>query len=157
MARRFSGRSVGFALALVVMAVVAYWAWDHRHFWIEHNFRTIEPGRIYAGGYQFPGPLKRIIHKYGIRTVVCLRREGDGYDNLEQTVLQEQGVRFIRVAIPKGKSIEAKLERVRMAAAVIAEPQNHPVLVHCWGGKHRAGAVVGGYRVSYCGWTENES
>src|SRR5262249_34017269 len=53
---------IGVLLATVtVAALCGSWLWDHRGYWLVDNLRAVEPGRIYAGGYQYPMPLRRIV------------------------------------------------------------------------------------------------
>jgi protein tyrosine/serine phosphatase len=128
--------------------------WDHRGYWLADNFREVEPGRIYAGGYQFPIPLARVIDRHQIKTVVSLREGDDSYDADEREVLDARGVKFVRVIIPYKVADAERIARVEQAIAAITDPANQPVFVHCWAGCHRTGAVVAIYRVSRCGWTE---
>jgi hypothetical protein len=161
-------RQVGLIAASLLVAATAYWAWDHRFYWIEHRFREINPGRVYAGGYNYPGPLARILRTHKIKTVLSLLSEGTPEDIAEQQVVVESGVAFKRVVILPKKadgqkldgtddSISARLDRVEEAVTLLADPQNQPVFVHCRLGKHRAGAVVAVYRVRHCGWSEERA
>jgi len=144
-----------FAVAILFCVCAGlFWAWDHRGYWIADNFREVEPGRIYAGGYQYPIPLARIIDRYHIKTVISLREGDDPYEADEREVLDAGGVKFVRVIIPYKVSVEERIARVEEAIGAITDPSNQPVFVHCWAGCHRTGAVVAIYRVSRCGWTE---
>src|SRR5437867_12919501 len=99
----------------------------------------VEPDRIYAGGYQYPIPLKHILHTYHIKTVLSLRERPDLQDIKEQDLVLSHGVNFRQIIIPYGVSVAEKLARVEEAVAVISEPANQPVFVHCWAGRHRTG------------------
>ncbi len=148
-------RRAAAALLMAALAGLAYWAWDHRHYWLLHHFREVVPGRVYAGGYQYPGPLRRIVQRYGIRTVLCLRDDPtDPNDLLERAVLREYGVQFVRVVIPFNRPIAEQLAAVRKALAILRNRKNEPVFVHCWGGQHRTGVIVGAYRARFQRWPE---
>lgn len=137
-------------LAAVILVSGLYWLWDHRHYWLTHNFRVVSPGKVYAGGYHYPDPLSRIVRKYGIRTVLCLRySEGDWPDRVEQETLQRLGVRFIRVAIPFNRPLREQIAAVEECLKVLGNPSMQPVFVHCWGGQHRTGIVIGAYRARF--------
>jgi tyrosine-protein phosphatase SIW14 len=154
MTRRLSAQ-LAIALAIVIcLSMGSTWLWDHRGYWLADNFREVEPGSIYAGGYQYPIPLTRIIDRYHIKTVVALRNRNDSYDTDERRVLEAKGVKFVRVSMPDKVPDEDRIARVEEAVAAITDPANQPVFVHCWAGCHRTGAVVAVYRVSHCGWTE---
>lgn len=133
-----------------------YWGWDHRHYWVARNFRVVEPGRIFASGYQHPGPLRRIVRERAIKTVLSLR-EADDLETVEREVLTGEGVVFRRVVIPYRVSDAERIEKIQEAITVMTDPANQPVLVHCWAGCHRAGAVVAIYRVACCGWSEEQA
>lgn len=125
----------------------AAWLWDHRHYWLLHNFRVVDEGRVYAGGYQYPGPLTRIVKRYGIRTVLCLREDPtERTDEIERQTLARLGVRFQRVVIPFDRSRSEQLAALEKCLRILLDPECQPVFVHCWGGQHRVGVVVGAYR-----------
>src|SRR4029077_20740206 len=48
-------------------------------------------------------------------------------------------------------------DQLDRAAAVLAEPKNHPVYFHCHHGINRASMVQIAYRTKYCGWTLEEA
>ena len=152
--RRPSVRLVFAVAILICLCAGSYWVWDHRGYWVTDNFREVEPGCIYAGGYQYPIPLARIIDRYHIKTVVSLREGDDSYESAEREVLEARGIKFVRVIIPYKVPEKDRIARVEEAIDTITDPANQPVFVHCWAGCHRTGAVVAIYRVSRCGWTE---
>lgn len=155
-------------VGLVLLAVAARWGWSHRHDWVRRNFREVEAGKVYAGGYQRPRPLAEIVRAYRIRSVLCLRRdhatdpemaEKARYEEEERSVLEAEGVRFKRVEVSFSESLplSEQLDRVKEAADFLADPANQPVYLHCWAGKHRTGAVLAVYRVRHCGWTPEQA
>ena len=147
------------------LAYTAHWIKAHRYHFIERNFREVAHDQIYAGAFQYPLPLERIVEKYHIKTVLSLMPEGFRAETMEQQVLVARGVKFERIAIPTSKSrpgmsntveefLSARLPLVEQAAEFLADPQNQPVFVHCQAGRHRTGAVVAVFRLRHCGWTE---
>jgi tyrosine-protein phosphatase SIW14 len=48
-------------------------------------------------------------------------------------------------------------ENVRKFLAVMADPKNHPVLVHCFAGIHRTGAYTALYRMEFEHWTHDRA
>lgn len=48
-------------------------------------------------------------------------------------------------------------EQVNEILAFIANPDNHPVFIHCQHGRDRTGMIVGLYRVLYEGWTPQDA
>ncbi len=165
MTRAIRPRLVVPLLIVCAFTAVGYWAWGYRYHWIENNSREIEPGRVYAGGYQYSGPLTRILRARRIKTVLTLLPEGTEDDIREQQVVAAMGVEFKRVTIPtkdsgdhrsqtSALSIPMKLASVQEAVAILSDPQNQPVFVHCQCGRHRVGAVIAVYRVQHSGWSE---
>jgi protein-tyrosine phosphatase len=154
MTRRTCIRLLAFS-AVAFSSLAGYWLWDHRGYWLADNLREVEPGRIYAGGYQYARPLERIIRRYGIKTVLSLREGGDPFESDERAVLETNGVQFRKIVIPYRVSDEERIAAIEQAIALITEEQNQPVYVHCWAGCHRTGAVVAIYRVSRCNWSES--
>jgi protein tyrosine phosphatase (PTP) superfamily phosphohydrolase (DUF442 family) len=142
-------------VAAILCGSAAWWLWDHRHYWIENNFRVVEPEKVYAGGYQYPKPLARIVEKHHIKTIVNLRGDDDMHDAQEREVLAAAGVQVHQVVIARGVPVGQKLAAVEEAVAIVADPSNQPVFVHCWAGCHRTGAVIAVYRMRHCGWSED--
>ena len=52
MTRRPPAKLVIAIAILICLSAGSFWLWDHRSLWLADNFREVEPGRIYAGGYQ---------------------------------------------------------------------------------------------------------
>jgi hypothetical protein len=143
-----------YALTAGLLLALGGWTWDHRDYWFANNFRVVESGRIYAGGYQYPTPLKRILERYHIKTVLSLRRIDHEKEADELQVVTTQGARFRRIVIPYRVPDAERLARIEEAVSVLADSENQPIFVHCWAGMHRTGAVVAVYRVGHCGWSE---
>ena len=152
--KRHVARNAAIVLLLGVIAWLLYWSWDSRQYWFLNNFRVVEPGRVYAGGYQYPTPLARVLKYYHIKTVLCLRPDGDPLDTDEQKLVAASGAEFKRVFLPPRVSMAVKLAAVEKAVAIMADHDNQPVFLHCWGGYHRTGIVVAVYRMRHCGWDE---
>jgi tyrosine-protein phosphatase SIW14 len=149
------------ALVVVVVALAAggllAWCAD-RH---TRNFHTVEPGVLYRSGQLTPTGLKYALRRHRIRTVVTLRTVRDPSrpypDQWEAEVCAAHGVRHVRV-VPRAWPVDEKGERpaeqmVREFLAVMNDPANHPVLVHCFAGVHRTGTMCAVYRAEYHGWT----
>lgn len=109
------------------------------------NVGRVAPG-IFRGAQPRPegyGTLKAM----GIRTVVNLRsRHG------EARAVESAGMRS--VLLPMNTLADVNVETVREAVALMADPANQPVFVHCAHGQDRTGVVVAVYRMDLEGWTE---
>ncbi|GMV96103.1 MAG: hypothetical protein AMXMBFR83_04720 [Phycisphaerae bacterium] len=140
-------------LVLLVVAAVAVTVKYTRYYFLAKRFAVVDPGRLYRSGYCEPGPLRRVIRENGIRTILSLLNdEPDSEDQRqEEDVAREAGVRIIRIGMPgDGRADFALLDE---AAAVMADPANQPLLVHCYAGVNRTGAVCAAWRMKYQGWT----
>jgi protein tyrosine/serine phosphatase len=124
------------------------------------NFRVVREGVLYRSGQTSLGGLKRIIHDYGIRTVVTLRdaaRVGDlPPDWEEEAYCKAQDIAYYRITprnwwAPDG-SVPAE-EGVRTFVQVMKNPDNFPVLIHCFAGVHRTGAFCAIYRMEFEHWS----
>jgi protein-tyrosine phosphatase len=119
------------------------------------------PGRIYRGAWQKPWPMRRIVDRYKIKTVLALAHPSDHPLSVsERNLAREMGFRWLHVPIVDERLtgdyqvINAKLEE---AAAVLADPKNHPIYFHCHHGINRASMVQMAYRTKYCGWTLDQA
>jgi protein tyrosine/serine phosphatase len=84
----------------------------------------------------------------GVKMVIDLTR--DGRDD-EKSLVEAAGMKFVRIPLttteaPAGMAITQFL-------ALVTDPANQPVYVHCQGGRHRTGTMTAIYRMTQEGWT----
>ncbi len=112
------------------------------------NVGRVAPG-IIRGAQPRPdgyGTLKSM----GVRTVLNLRsRHG------EAEAVEAAGMRS--VMLPMNTFRDVDMETVRKAVAIIADPANQPVYVHCAHGQDRTGVVVAVYRMDVDGWSQADA
>jgi len=128
-------------LILVLAGAVSPFAW---HYFINHNWRTVEEGAVY-GSRQMAGPaLERTFDKYGIRTVVNLRSANPGRDWYDEQLAtcEANGVRMVDISwssgrLPSPDSVIALLD--------LYDEGEGPFLLHCAGGTHRTGVAAAIY------------
>ena len=128
------------------------------------NFHQVREGVLYRSGQMSIFGLKNAIHDYRIKMVITLR---DSYypddpppDLAEEEYCKDQGINYMRIPprswwAPTGE-IPAD-EGIRQFLEVMDNPDNYPVLIHCFGGIHRAGAFTAIYRMEYEHWTNAEA
>ena len=113
-----------------------------------NNVGRVAPG-IYRGAQPRPegyATLKRM----GVRTVINLRSKHG-----ERKAVEAAGMRAVEVPIDTLERIDAGA--VRKAVALMADPANWPVFVHCAHGRDRTGVVVAVYRMDVDGWSEADA
>jgi tyrosine-protein phosphatase SIW14 len=107
--------------------------------------------RVSADLYRSEQPDQRdlpVLKALGIRSVVSL------YEFFpDPRAFEQAGFRLFRHRMAAGSVTEEDLRRV--LASIRDAPK--PVLVHCWHGSDRTGAVVAAYRVAFQGWTPEQA
>lgn len=128
------------------------------------NFRIVEEGKLYRSSQLGPDALSRVIHDHQINTVISFRYPeagGAAPDAWEEEFCAKLGIRFLRIqpdlwASLDGGPIPAQ-KAVDQFLAVMKEPKNHPVLVHCFRGVHRTGSFCSVYRMECQGWSNEDA
>lgn len=121
------------------------------------RFRQVDTG-IFASGRPSEEGVKQL-KAMGIKTIVNLERELFEEEpekvRKEKKWAEELGVSYLRVAMhPFFKPMR---EEVDKALAVIADPENQPLFVHCDQGKDRTGLIIAAYRIRIKGWSPEEA
>ena len=84
----------------------------------------------------------------GLRSLVSLREYHD-----DPAQLATAGLRLFQHPSSAGSLTEADL----VMALILVRDAPKPVLVHCWHGSDRTGAVVAVYRLVFQGWTKEQA
>jgi hypothetical protein len=132
--------------------------WRHgRDYVFADQFAEVEPGTIYRGAWQQPWPMRRIVHRYKIKTVLALAHpDHHPLAIREKAMARELGFAWVHIPIVDERGtqdwhvINHQLER---AATVLADPKTYPIYFHCHHGINRASMVQIAYRTKFCGWT----
>jgi tyrosine-protein phosphatase SIW14 len=148
------------ALVLAASMVVVPFAYYRSRYEHSRRFRVVAEGVLYRSGQLTAAGLEEVIRRYRIRTVVNLQNEEPdpplGPGLTESGLLARHGVRY--VWLPPDLIERRSVPRQRPAAidaflAIMDDPANHPVLLHCRAGLHRTGVLAAVYRMEYEGWT----
>ncbi len=86
----------------------------------------------------------------GVKTVIDMRTSAN-----EQQEVETAGMKA--VAIPIKMSRDGLQENVDRVVALMADPANQPVYVHCRHGQDRTGIVVAAFRMKQQGWSLAEA
>lgn len=110
-------------------------------------------GRVAPGVYRGAQPEKdgfATLKRMGIRTVIDMRTTES-----EKTEVEAAGMKA--VAVPIEMTRKGLKEKVDHVVALMADPANQPVYVHCRHGQDRTGIVVAAYRMKQQGWSLAEA
>jgi len=140
------------AFASVAAPASVYGAWQFRDEIFEKRFAVIAPGQIYRGAWQRPIPLKRIVTRERIKTVVTLTAINcDDPKYVDQaSVLEPLGIDWRFVPI---HGSYATVEQMALTADLLADPRLRPVFFHCVAGHHRSSQAQAAYRIQHDGWS----
>jgi tyrosine-protein phosphatase SIW14 len=85
----------------------------------------------------------------GVKPIIDLRYKGRGGE-AESQVAQKNGIKYVN--IPLGFE-NPTVEDVARFMAIVSQPANQPVFVHCRQGADRTGAAVGIFRILHDRWS----
>ena len=105
-------------------------------------FRGAQPeGRDYAD-----------LRALGVKTIIDFTQDGDPS---ELGIVEGLGMKFFR--IPMTTSRTPSTQQIQQFLAIVNNPANQPVYVHCQGGRHRTGVMTAVYRMTKDGWSANQA
>ncbi|MBS1533924.1 MAG: dual specificity protein phosphatase family protein [Bacteroidetes bacterium] len=151
---------LGIVFSIVLMGVGKY-VYDMN---INHNFETISEGKVYKSGVIPPDEIKDYVQKYHIKSIVDLRFPGtaDLVNNPEipeeltaekEAVAKIPGVNYFNNGsdqVPNQKNLDTFFQ-------IMDNPDNYPVLIHCYHGVGRAEMYSALYRIEYEGFTNEQA
>lgn len=89
------------------------------------------------------------LEQLGIKTVVSLRSFHSDREKLRGTSLRYERISF--------ETWNPESDEFRRFLKIATDPGKTPVLVHCWHGSDRTGAMCAAYRVVVQGWSKKEA
>jgi protein tyrosine/serine phosphatase len=112
-------------------------------------------GQVNASFYRGEQPEGRdyaALATLGVKTVIDLQRD---FDAAEQRLVERAGMKFVRIPMTTSdRPADADVERF---LALVNDPANQPVYVHCKGGRHRTGVMTAAYRMTHDGWSAEQA
>lgn len=101
--------------------------------------------------------LRQLRATYGIKTVINLRGQEDGrrWFEDEREGVTAIGARWVHIRMSGSQPPPPKF--VETFFDIVEDPDNWPVLVHCWGGVHRTGTLSALYRIQHQGWSNERA
>jgi protein tyrosine/serine phosphatase len=116
------------------------------------NFHQVSD-KLYRGAQPLSGGAKKL-GELGVKTIVNLRGEDD-LVRIEQKEAEGAGLRYFSIPMP-GLSAPSD-ELVSRVMAIVNDPENQPVFIHCKRGADRTGTIAAIYRISNEGWTAEKA
>ncbi len=114
------------------------------------NFGRVDAN--YYRGSQPRGQQYAQLASLGIRTVIDLTKDGD---SAEPTLVRAAGMKFYRIEMTTHEAPSA--QEIAQFLAIVNDPANQPVYVHCQGGRHRTGVMTAVYRITDDHWTADRA
>ncbi len=111
------------------------------------NFHKVSD-KLYRGAKQNAEGYKKL-KEMGIKTVVNLRTS-----NKEEKNVKEAGLNYVFISTKTSKLGDDTIEKF---LAVVSDPNNWPIFVHCYHGSDRTGAAVASYRIVFEDYTPEEA
>lgn len=158
-------------VTLIVAVVVGLPAvWHRAQYAHAKRLCVVVPGKLYRSGQLTADGFRDAVRRLGIRTVVNLQDEYPDPDLKtsfldrttvkEAALLRELGVKYVFIApdtLPRSQVPTARPEAIERMLAVMDNPANYPMLIHCRAGLHRTGCMSAIYRMEYEGWTPEQA
>jgi len=165
-AKRFV-RSLKWIVPLVVVAGIA----GYGTFWRYHlkRFQTIREGVFYRVAQPTEIGMRHLVKHHGIKTVVSLqlfdfRLHGGWIDpgspdgRKEAEFTESLGAHHVQWPMGTEKSWPWMTPwQFEEFLRLVDDPANHPIIVHCMGGRHRTGTLSALYRLEYDGWKPEDA
>lgn len=117
-----------------------------------YHLAPVQIGVLYRDGNRDLREFKHTIAFTGVKTVVSLIDDKELADPNKPQFLQETNfctgkqLQYIRIPVPLGGW--PKSEDLKTFIAIVSNPANQPVLVHCAQGVRRTGMFVAAYQMS---------
>ena len=134
-------------IAAVVGAGVYVWEEHLEDIIVPRNFGTVVDGSIYRSGRLTPQTLEKVVEAHGIKTVIDFGGYHAGSDVEAAIFATDERLGLERTQLPMIGDATGDPNHYAQALRMMADPANHPMLVHCAAGSERTGACIALYRV----------
>lgn len=150
-----------FTLLAIALVFTGKYVYDMN---INHNFEVITDGKVYKSGVIPPDEIEEYVKKYNIKSIVDLRMPGTNDLVLNPEVDGELAAE--RKAVNKIAGVNyfsnptdqvPTQDKVDNFLKIMDNPDNYPVLIHCYHGTGRAKLFSALYRIEFEGFTNEEA
>lgn len=153
-------------LTIAALLTVAPFVYYRVEYTTGKRLREVRRDVLYRSGQMTEEGFADAVARYHIRTILNVQDEYPDPDvihdyfnrrTVKETVLcRRLGVRYIHLPpdlIPRRRVPAEHPVAIDGFRAIMDNPGNYPVLIHCKAGLHRTGVLVALYRMEYEGWT----
>jgi len=117
-----------------------------------YNFGQVST--TYFRGAELKGTAASGLAARGVKMVIDLRSDGD-VKSVEADLVSRAGMKYVRIPMTTREAPTS--EQVSQFLALVTNPANQPVYVHCVEGRHRTGVMTAIYRMTVDGWTPDRA
>jgi protein tyrosine/serine phosphatase len=149
--------------ALLFVAPFLYYRYGYTY---AKRLRIVDSGLVYRSGCMTAPGFREALTTLKIRTVLNLQDEApdpalaEGYFTsdsiLESQLCKEMNVNYVFLCLDLVDRKKTETDRpaaIEQFLALMDNPDNYPVLIHCRAGLHRTGCLVALYRMEYDHWS----
>ncbi len=145
---------------LTVLAIIGAAAGGlaYRHHHRYKHLAVHEKGMVYRSAWVEPDVMSELIERYQIRSVVNLCKPGEMGEarwDAERDAVRNAGARLIEASMPV--TVDANDPALEEHMAILSNPDNYPMLVHCQHGVTRTAKFLAMYDMAFRGKTAEES
>jgi hypothetical protein len=157
-------------LAIVGLMTVAPFIYYRAVYTHGKRLREVEPGVLYRSGQLTVAGFQEAVERYHIRTFINAQDEYpdpdvaygyfDGRTMKETELCRQLGVQYVFLPpqlLPRRFVPGRRPATIERFLALMDDPANYPVLIHCKAGLHRTGVLVAVYRMEYQGYAPQEA
>lgn len=126
-----------------------------------YHLATVQDGVLYRDGLKSAAQFDATLNRVHPKTVVSLIDEHELADPhkpqlaAEAAICSAHGVALDRIPVTLGGWPTS--DEIRSFLAIVQDPKNQPVLVHCAQGVRRTGIFVAAYEESVLGWDKDKT
>ena len=152
---------------IVSILIIGAIFWSKSYFYdykMNHNFKVISEGKVYKSGVIPPDKLADFVKEHKIKSIIDLRFPGtaDLVNNPEipteliaekEAASKIEGLNYFNLGsdqVPKPENLESFFK-------IMDNPDNYPVLIHCYHGVGRAEMYSAIYRIEYENFTNEKA
>lgn len=167
MARFIRGVLIAGLMLIVVVVPAVYYRSLYAH---SKRLREVVPGQFYRSGQLTAAGFTDAVRDLGIRTIINVQDDvpdpdlwhtfWDRRTVKESDLCRTLGVRFVQISpglLTRDRPPPERPAAIDQFLAVMDNPGNYPVLLHCRAGLHRTGLLTAIYRMEYQGWSHDRA